>query len=80
MSEWQPGDRVRIKPALAGRFIQPWRNWIAAGRGATVLEQYGPKSVRAPLDVKIQFDCKGKVKHPDNFRHRARPEELEVLP
>lgn len=73
MSEFNVGDRVRVKADMADRYIQPWRDRFKRGRMGTVV-QLPSVNVRGFL---VEFDH-GKVKYPNEWRIVITEKDLEL--
>lgn len=58
------GDRVKVNPAEAASYVQPWRKLIESGRAATVRWVYKPGDWRAPLMGNVTIDFDGKFRYP----------------
>lgn len=63
------GDRVLVRCELAHGFIQPYRNWVAEARMATV------RFVRDG-DVGVRFDCRRPPKRPTDYDAVFRADDL----
>lgn len=84
MGEAQPfstGDRVRVKPGQAEGWVQPYRNWIKAGRLATVVnvwrERYRNDQL-GPWNIKISFDMKSR-KYATTGVETVREDDIELV-
>jgi hypothetical protein len=74
---FKEGDRVRLKMALADRFVLPYRKWAHEGRGGTVLGVYQIEGRGGGVRVRVSFDMrKGSKREPELFPAY----DLEQLP
>jgi len=71
------GARVRVRKDRADRYIQPYRNWISAGRLATVIMEREPTHLRRRFTVR--FDCKRTPRRQSDYDMDFSGEELELV-
>lgn len=75
MSEFNIGDRVRIKAQMADRYIQPWRDRFKKGRAGTVVKLESA-NVRGLM---VEFDHKN-AKRVSDWRIVIHRSDLELAP
>ena len=68
------GDRVRVRIELAEGYVQPYRGWIASGRGAPVVSPALPDG-----SVKVQFDTRRRPKRVGDYEASFSAAALESI-
>lgn len=72
MTQWQVGDRVRVKEAFRDLFKDRWRRNVTEKRAATITHILTDTYVRIAWDV-------GATKNPEHFRCSLKTKYLERL-